>query len=489
MNLNLIHESLKPYLFKFLTPIQELAIPRILSGESLLLISPTGSGKTEAAFIPILSLYLDFRDRFGRVPGIHIIYITPLRALNRDILKRMKDWCGKVGVDISVRHGDTPSTVKRFQMRSPPEVLITTPETLQAILPSNIMRGWLKNVKWIIIDEVHNLIRSKRGVQLALALERLKSVAGKVQLVCLSATVSNAPYISKFFSGVNGDVNFLLDPTIKPYEFHVEFPQITELDFENSAKWACNPSLASRIRRIIELLECSRSTIVFTNCREYAEYIGSRLRMAGLDVYTHHSSLSKEVREFMESKFKLGEINCIVATSSLELGIDVGYVDLVIQYLSPRQVSSLLQRVGRSGHFIDRCSRGYILCNGFDDVLESMVICSMGLKGELEDLIVHENALDVLAHQLVGIALDFGGISINDAYLLVRSAHPYRDLSFTSFLNVLEYLAGLGLLKVSNNIISPSKGSKRYYYEHLSTIPEEIRFPVKVESTGESLGY
>ncbi|MCX8168785.1 MAG: DEAD/DEAH box helicase [Candidatus Methanomethylicia archaeon] len=489
MSFDLIHKSLKPYIFKKLTPIQELAIPKILTGENLLIISPTGGGKTEAAFIPILSLYLNFRDNFGRIPGIHILYITPLRALNRDILKRMKYWCDKVNVKIDIRHGDTPSSIRRLQLKQPPEILITTPETLQALLPSIGMRNWLKNVKWIVIDEIHNLIKSKRGIQLSIALERLKLISNKFQLILLSATVPNTDYISKFFSGVDSDIKVVIDPSIKSYEFHIEYPIPIQLDFEYSVKLMCTPAIASRIRFMIDLINKTRSTIIFVNCREYAEYISSRLGMAGIDVYSHHSSLSRDVREIIESKFKSGYLKCIVATSSLELGIDVGFVDLILQYLSPRQVSTLIQRVGRSGHFIDRVSRGYIVCNGFDDVLESMVICKMALNNELEDLIVHENALDVLAHQIVGLTLDLNEISIIDMYKTIRNSYPYRNLSFTSFLNVLNYIVDLGLLKISNEFIYSTKRSRKYYYEHLSTIFEEIKFPVKVESTGENLGF
>jgi len=488
MSRNLIHESLKPHLFPNLTPIQDLAIPRILSGENLLLISPTGGGKTEAAFIPVLSLYLNFRDKFGRIPGVHVLYITPLRALNRDILRRMKVWCDMVGVDISIRHGDTPSSVRRLQLRNPPEVLVTTPESLQAILPAAGMKGWLKNVKWVIVDEVHNLIRSKRGTQLAFALQRLKLVSKKFQIILLSATISNPEYVAKFFS-VNDEIKVLIDPSIKPFELHVENPIPDSLDYDFSLKCMCNPNVASRIRRIMDLINNSRSTIVFVNCREYAEYLCSRLRIAGLDVYSHHSSLSRSVRELIEYRFKLGDLKCIVATSSLELGIDVGFVDSVVQYLSPRQVSTLIQRVGRSGHALSRVSRGFIICNGFNDVLESMVICRMALEGDLEDLLSHEGALDVLAHQIVGLILDFNGIWVDDAYGIIKSSYPYRNLDFKSFSSLLDYMLKLDLIKISNGFLVPSRRSRKYYYEHLSTIPEELKFPVKVESSGEDLGF
>ena len=488
MSRNLIHESLKPHLFPNLTPIQDLAIPRILSGENLLLISPTGGGKTEAAFIPILSLYLSFRDKFGKIPGVHVIYITPLRALNRDIVRRMKVWCDMVGVEISIRHGDTPSSVRRLQLRNPPEVLVTTPESLQAILPAAGMRGWLRNVKWVIIDEAHNLVRSKRGTQLAFALQRLKLISGKFQTILLSATISNPGYVSKFFC-VDDEIKVLIDPSIKPFELHVENPIPDSLDYDFSLKCMCNPNVASRVRRIIGLINNSKSTIVFVNCREYAEYLCSRLRLAGLDVYSHHSSLSRGVRELIESRFKSGDLKCIVATSSLELGIDVGFVDSVVQYLSPRQVSTLIQRVGRSGHALGRVSKGFIICNGFNDVLESMVICRMALDGDLEDLPSHEGALDVLAHQIVGLILDFNGIGIDDAYRIVTSSYPYRNLDFKSFSSLLDYMVTLDIIKVSNGFLAPSRRSRKYYYEHLSTIPEEIKFPVKVESSGEDLGF
>lgn len=425
MVFNLLNSRIRKFGFREPTRVQLEAIPIILRGFNVLIVAPTGSGKTEAAFLPVLSMYLDLKSKCEFILGIYVIYITPLRALNRDMLRRLIRICSEVGVSVNVRHGDTPSSVRRLQAKSPPEVLITTPETLQAILPSIGMRRWLKTVRWIIVDEVHDLIGSKRGSQLSIGLERLKLVASsKVQVIGLSATISDVEAASKFISGSSGDVRVVNVRESKPYDIRIEYPVPTNDDYNLSLKLMCRPSFAARLRRMIELIKSSTSTLIFVNCREFAEFISSRLRLAGLNVFSHHSSLSRRAREFIEAKFKDGEIPAIVCTSSLELGIDIGRIDLVVQYLSSRQVTALIQRVGRSGHFLKNVSRGVILTVSPDDILESMVIANMALNWRLEPLKMHRNALDVLAHQIVGIVLDFNGvINILKAYEIIRSSY------------------------------------------------------------------
>lgn len=491
MVFDLLNSQLHKFAFKEPTRVQLRAIPLILSGCNVLIVAPTGSGKTEAAFLPVLSLYLDFKSKHGFKPGIYIVYITPLRALNRDMFRRLIRICDGVGVSVSIRHGDTPSSVRRMQARNPPEVLITTPETLQAILPSSGMRRWLKSVRWIIIDEVHDLIESKRGTQLSIGLERLKLVAeSKVQLIGLSATISDLDVASKFIAGSSGSIEVVNVRETKPYDIWIEYPTPSREDYNLSLKLMCKPAFTARLRRIIELIESSTSTLIFVNCREFAEFISSRLRLAGLNVFSHHSSLSRRAREFIEAKFKNREIPAIVCTSSLELGIDIGHIDLVIQYLSPRQVTALIQRVGRSGHFLKYVSRGVILTVSPDDILESMIIAEMALDWKLEELKIHRNSLDVLAHQIVGIVLDFNGkIDVSRIYEIVKASYLFKDLSYESFINVLDYIDGLGLVKVKEGCVVKTKRSRAYYYRHLSTIPEEVTYPVIDEFSGEEIGH
>jgi len=489
MVFNLLNSRLQKFVFEKPTKVQLEAIPQILKGSNVLIVAPTGSGKTEAAFLPVLSMYLNFKVKFGFKPGIYIIYITPLRALNRDMFKRLIKICNGVGVSVNIRHGDTSRSVRRMQARNPPEVLITTPETLQAILPSKGMRKWLRSVKWIIVDEIHDLIESKRGAQLSIGLERLKiNAESPIQLIGLSATISDLEAASKFMG--DGDVKIIHVEESKPYSFRVEFPIPREEDYNLSLKLMCKPSFAARLRRIMELIETSTSTLIFVNCREFAEFISSRLRLAGLNIFSHHSSLSRKARELVEAKFKGGEISAVVCTSSLELGIDIGRIDLVVQYLSPRQVKTLIQRVGRSGHFLEKVSRGVVLNAGFDDLIESMVIVDMALNGRLEHLKIHRNALDVLAHQIVGIILDFNGkVEVQKIYSIVKLSHPFEELEYEVFMKVLKYMEGLGLIKIEGKHAVKTRRSRAYYYRHLSTIPEEVTYPVIDESTGEEVAH
>ncbi|MEM3546493.1 MAG: DEAD/DEAH box helicase [Candidatus Bathyarchaeia archaeon] len=483
-----LHPSI-PKLFDSYTAVQNQSIPLILRGENLLIVAPTGSGKTEAAFLPVLSMYLKLRES-DVSSGIYIIYITPLRALNRDIYKRLIRLCREVEVSVDVRHGDTPRSIRRIQGKEPPEVLITTPETLQAILVSSGMRRWLSRVRWIIVDEVHNLLESKRGVQLTVGLERLKNIAYNLQIIGLSATVQNPKLVAKFLAGSSRQMKVVIDETPKSYEFKVEAPKPKSEDFELAMKLQTKPETAARIRLMAKLIEKYKPTLVFTNCREYAEYLSSRFRLMGLETSTHHSSLSKTVREHAEALLKQGLIPAVVCTSSLELGIDVGYVNLTIQYLSPRQVTSFLQRTGRSGHSLERTSKGIIISAGLDDLLESLAIQMLAVRRRLEEVKIHSGALDVLAHQVAGIVLENGGrIKQDEALAIIRRSYPYRGLSKQLFEKLLTYMDRLGLLKLQNDCVVSSRRTKAYYYRHLSTIPEELKFPVYNLENGEEIAY
>ncbi|MEM3596920.1 MAG: DEAD/DEAH box helicase [Candidatus Bathyarchaeia archaeon] len=457
---------------------QVLAIPPVLAGDNMLLIAPTGTGKTEAVLLPIFSKLIQGESK----DGIRIIYVTPLRALNRDLLKRLRFWADRLSITVEVRHGDTELKLRRKQAVFPPQMLVTTPETLQAILPGSRMRRHLSNVQYVIIDEVHDLASSKRGVQLTMALERLREIVEKdFQRIGLSATVGNPSEVASFIAGTNRKIKIIQSVLPKGYKYNVEKPEPAVADYDLAEKLGTSPEAAARIRRLAELIDTHKSTLIFVNSRTNAEMLGHKFSQLGrADIAVHHGSLSKEERTQMEDDFKNGVLKAIICTSTLELGIDIGTVDIVIQYLSPRQVSSLIQRVGRSGHRLDMLSKGTIITAFPDDTLESIAAVKSAYEGKVEPVMIHECALDVLAHQVAGLLMDKGTATVKEVLEIVRRAYPYRNLRENTLLDVIRFLESLGELRFEEEgkILRRTRKTRRYYYENLSMIPDERRYPI-----------
>ncbi|MBS7632110.1 DEAD/DEAH box helicase [Candidatus Bathyarchaeota archaeon] len=473
-----IREGLKEQGFLEPTLPQTMAIPYVLEGENVLLIAPTGSGKTEAVLLPLFSKLTQQKSR----EGISLLYVTPLRALNRDMLKRLSFWSNCLGISVEVRHGDTEMKLRRKQAISPPDMLVTTPETLQAILPGSRMRQHLSQIQFVVIDEVHELAGDKRGTQLAVALERLRENTKKdFQRVGLSATIGNPEEIAQFIAGAGRAIKILQASPAKSYRYNVETPSPIETDYELAGKLRTSPEAAARIRRMIELVDSHRSTLIFVNSRQNAEMLGYKFSQLGrTDIAVHHGSLSKEERAQIEDEFKACKIKALVCTSTLELGIDIGSVDLVIQYLSPRQVNSLIQRTGRSGHRLDMVSKGVIITAFPDDTLESVAAVKNAYESKLEPVLIQEGALDVLAHQIVGILMDKDVVGVKELQAILRRAYPYRRLSEDQLLDVIDYLDSLGELRFSEEgkLLKKGKRSRKYYFENLSMIPDERSYPM-----------
>jgi len=468
-----------------LTEPQRKAIPLITAGKNVLLIAPTGSGKTEAALLPVLGKLVELKER----GGISLLYITPLRALNRDMLRRILAWCDRLGLSVDIRHGDTPTSMRRKQALKPPDILITTPETLQAILPGGRMQGNLKATRWVIVDEVHEIAESKRGAQLAVGLERLRDVVGRdFQRIGLSATVGTPEKVAGLLVGSGGQVEVVRVPVPKGYSYWVQWPQITEEDIELSASLTTSPDAAARIATIKELADTHTSTLIFVNSRQIAEMLALRLSSLDPKISIHHGSISREERERIEESFKRGAMKALVCTSTLELGIDIGRVDLVIQYLSPRQVGPLIQRVGRSGHTLGRTSEGVIITAYTDDALESIAVVRRAKRELVEPTKLHENALDVLAHQIVGLTLDHGRIEVGRVIDAIARAYPYRELEREKADEVIDYISRLGLIRPDGGSIGPTKRGRHYYYTNLSMIPDERRYPVSDVSSDRTIG-
>ncbi len=461
--------------------IQRLAIPPILDGKNALLIAPTGTGKTLAAVLPVFDLFVAARSR-NEARGISILYVTPLRALNRDILRRLSDVGAELEIKVQVRHGDTAAATRALQARSPPDMLITTPETLQAILPGKRMRQHLKNVRWAIVDEIHELATDKRGVQLALGLERLRNLTGRdFQRIGLSATVGDEDRIAKFLAGSERAAVVVKSKEGRGFEAQVDYVSPTSADREQSEKFSVPPSSIGRARRIAQLIDEKNSVLVFTNTREHAEAVGSQLKAldSHAPVRVHHGSLSKEIREEVEQDFHSGSVKAVVCTSSLELGIDVGSVDFIIQYMSPRQAARLIQRIGRSEHRLRGVAKGVIVAASVDDILESAVIAQNAKNEKLEPTFIHENALDVLAHQIAGLILDAGRLTVEEAFETVKRAYPYRDLTPEAFISVVKQLVAVRVIRVQDEVLRPrSPNTFRYYFQNLSMIPDMKRYLV-----------
>jgi len=481
----------------FSTPTepQEKTVPKILEGKNVLLISPTATGKTEAAVLPVLNMLLQAPER---LLGIKILYITPLRALNRDLLERLEWWCNNLDIKLAVRHGDTETGERTRQSRSPPDMLITTPETLQAIMPGWIMRQHLQQVKWVIIDEVHEMADSKRGSQLSLALERLRWITGReFQIIGLSATIGSPEKVAQFLVGNGRPVEIVKVPVARLMKLNILFPQPTPEDSELASTLFTHPEVAARLRVIRKYIEKQKSVLLFTNTRSISEVLTSRLKVWNIDfpVSIHHGSLAKPSRIAAEKGLKEGSLKGLVATSSLELGIDIGRIDMVIQYMSPRQVTRLIQRVGRSGHRIGRMANGIIITMDSDDTLEAMVIARMAYKEELEPVGIPDKPYDALSHQIIGLLMKKKRWYFYEIYDMFKKAYPYADLTVEDIQKVLTYMhqrfPRLAWVSFEDMLaIKPrrTKALYEYYFENLSMIPDEKQYLVVDESTDSAIG-
>jgi ATP-dependent Lhr-like helicase len=476
------------------TEPQEKTIPLVLEGKNVLLISPTATGKTEAAFLPVLSMLL----KEPQPPGIKVLYITPLRALNRDMLERLEWWCNNLDIKLAVRHGDTETSERARQARSPPDILITTPETLQAILAGWIMRKHLRHVRWVIVDEVHEMADSKRGSQLALSLERLRSIVGRdFQIIGLSATIGSPEKVAQFLVGNGRPVEIVRVPVARKMRLKILFPKPRPEDFELAEKLYTHPEVAARLRVIRDYIDRHQSVLLFTNTRAISEVLASRFKVWDIDfpVSIHHGSLAKPSRIAAERGLKDGELKGLVCTSSLELGIDIGRVDLVIQYMSPRQVTRLIQRVGRSGHRIGRIAQGIIITMDSDDTLEAMAIARRALKEELEPVDIPPEPYDVLTHQIAGLLLKQKRVEFGEILEMFTKAYPYASLTMEGVERVLRYMHDrfprLAWVSFEDKVALKPRRTKalfEYYFDNLSMIPEEKQYLVVDETTNSAVG-
>ncbi len=480
-----VRDALSERGFSTPTEPQRKAIPPLAAGENGLVVAPTGSGKTETAMLPVLSAI----DARGRRHGIQALYVTPLRALNRDMRDRLEWWGETLEIDVDVRHGDTTDYQRSKQAENPPDVLVTTPETLQAMFTGEKLRRALADVEHVVVDEVHELAAAKRGAQLTIGLEHLREHAGPFQRIGLSATVGDPAEVGRFLTGDRG-CRVIEVEAGSNLDVRVQEPEITPVDERAASELLTDAAVASHVRVIDEIVTEHESTLVFVNTRQSAEGLGSRLKAYGTDVGIHHGSLSKEARIDVEDRFKTGELDALLCTSSMELGIDVGTIDHVVQYSSPREVRRLLQRVGRAGHRRDEISAGTVVTTRPDDSFEAMAIVDRAERGLVESAGIHHGSLDTVANQIPGLLMGFGELRARRAYEIVTRAYPFRELTETDFKDVVRELHENRILWLdeSEDRIEKSGGTWQYFYGNLSMIPDEANYRVKDMASGRIVG-
>jgi ATP-dependent helicase Lhr and Lhr-like helicase len=445
------------------TPAQTQAWPAIASGEHVLISAPTGSGKTLAAFLYAIDQLAaeprpaDLRDR-----RISLVYVSPLKALSYDIDRNLRTPLRGIGaeLEVAVRTGDTPQRERQQMLRHAPDILITTPESLYLMLTGRA-QSLFEGTRWCIVDEIHAVASTKRGSHLALTLERLSQAAGTdVQRIGLSATQNPLEEVGRFMVGPHRKCRVVDTGVRKELDLQIHVPVESMVEPDDTAAPALDPLEGGEATRrsiwpaiypeLLELIRAHKSTIVFVNNRRGAERLAIRLNdLAGEELArSHHGSLAREERTVVEEMLKAGELPCLVATSSLELGIDMGAVDLVIQVESPKSVARGLQRIGRAGHSVGDVSRGRIFPKFRADLLECAVVARRMREAKIETTVVPRNALDVLAQQIVAIAAAApedqadGTVSVDDLYALVTRTHSYAELPRPQLENVLDMLDG-----------------------------------------------
>jgi ATP-dependent Lhr-like helicase len=465
---SVISKKFKSLGFDSVTEIQKQAIPEILQEKNCLIIAPTGSGKTECATIPIFS-----KLKTRKIPNkIKALYITPLRALNRDIFKRIIKYAENEELKIEIRHGDTSQANRKRIADNPPDILITTPETLVNLLSQKKHLEALSDLEWVIVDEVHELLASERGSQLSLSLERLQlNTKNEIHRIGLSATVGNPEEAGYFLVGSKRKFELIHDTSLRNYDVDVVFVD------------GIMDDVAVEIIQYIKKQNITSPVLLFTNSRGESERLSSILKQKpSLNVELHHGSLSRQVREETEDILRQGKSSIVVCTSSLELGLDIGSVELVIHYGSPRQVSKFMQRIGRSKHNRGDSARGLIITENADDEFEIQAIIERIKEGSIEEQKIHHRSLDVLAHHLVGLSMQIGNVPIESAFKLTKRAYPFQNISLEEFFDVLEILDLRELIFFNQEKTEYKKNSaffaKKYHFQNLSTIPDILKFKV-----------
>ena len=509
--INLLNPLVKQWFFsrfsKFSLP-QLYGVAEIHKRNNILISAPTGATKTLTAFMSILNELVDSSQKGILENKIYCVYISPLKALNEDIkfnliepLSEMEKLAGKepgdLGIRIAVRTGDTTQKEKADMLKNCPHILITTPETLAILLASTKFIEHLKNVQWVVVDEIHSLAENKRGVHLSVSLERLQRLSGHTARVGLSATIAPLDEIAKFLVGYDEGGNER-DCLIVDVQFIKEMDLKVLCPVDDIIDASYNQMHTAMYGLMNDLIQQHKTTLIFTNTRAATERVVHNLKETYPKLYTdsnigaHHGSLSKEHRFSLEDNLRKGRLKCVVCSTSLELGIDIGYIDLVLLLGSPKSVARALQRIGRSGHQLHAKTKGRIIVLDRDDLVECSVLLKSAVERKIDRIHIPRNCLDVLVQHVHGIALE-GQIHFDDMYNLIKKSYCYSNLSKEDLLQIVEYLSGRYISLEDRHIyakiwydpetrIIGKKGmmSRVIHMTNIGTIPDESGIKVKV---------
>jgi len=504
---NILNPIVKKWFFKTFKEYslpQKYGVMEIHSRNNILISAPTGATKTLTGFLSILNELIDCSEKNILEDKIYAVYISPLKALNEDIkinlirpLEEMEKLADKkFGIRIGVRTGDTTAYEKSKMVKKPPHILITTPESLAIVLSSVKFIDNMRDVQWVILDEIHSLAENKRGTHLSLSIERLQALSPAMVRVGLSATIAPLEEIAAFLVGYEGkdlrpckivDVQF-----IKQLDLKVLSPVPDLIDIEHGNMHNALYGLMHK------LIQDHKTTLIFTNTRAATERVVHNLKDKFPKEYhdnnigAHHGSLSKEHRHSLENKLRKGEIKVVVCSTSLELGIDIGFIDLVICLGSPKSVARALQRIGRSGHKLHDVTKGRIIVLDRDDLVECAVLLKSAVEKKIDRIHIPTNALDVLAQQIYGIAIQ-NRITKKDLFRMITNSYCYHTLKKKDFNEILDYLTGeyvsledrhiyakIWYDKETDMIGKRGKLARVLYMTNIGTIPDETSVIVKV---------
>jgi ATP-dependent Lhr-like helicase len=491
------------------TEAQERAWPSIQAGRHTLIAAPTGSGKTLAAFLAALDDLVRRAERDGLADETHVLYVSPLKALSNDVERNLREPLAGIGAELAVRGrpeieirvlvrtGDTPARQREAMARRPPHIVVTTPESLYILLTSERGRRMLQTVRTMIVDEIHAVVGTKRGSHLALSLERLADLTGKPPVrIGLSATQRPIEEVARFLTGASdSDCSVIDTGHARKLDLAVEIPaSLLEAVMSNEV-WE------EIYDRLAALIDTHRTTLVFVNTRKMAERTARHLseRLGEENVTSHHGSLSREQRLEAEERLKTGSLKALVATASLELGIDIGDVDLVCQLGSTRSIATLLQRVGRSGHAVTGLPKGRLFPLSRDELVECAALLDAIARGELDRLRIPTGPLDILAQQITAEVAASGERTEEELFATVRRAHPYRDLPRRDFDAVVKMLADGFATRLGrrgawihrdavNRRLRPRRGARLAAITSGGAIPDNADYRVVLEPAEVTVG-
>lgn len=492
--------------YSSITEPQRKAIPLIHDMRNVLVSSPTGTGKTLTGFLSVINELFILSRGDKLEDRIYCLYISPLKALANDINKNLNQPIDEIReiarleglkfppIRASVRTGDTPQSERQKMLRKPPHILITTPESFSLALSAPKFKEKLKDLKYVIIDEIHEISSTKRGALLSLNMERLAEENRNFVRIGLSATQAPIEIIASYLCGYENDEPRPCEIIEVDTKKYLDLSTITPVNDLTKASYEVANDRMYEV--LAQLINEHKATIVFTNTRSGTENVAMRLKARGIEnIEAHHSSLGKETRIEVENKLKNGELKCVITSTSLELGIDVGYIDLVVQIGSPKSVSKGLQRIGRSGHGINDLSKGRFIVFDLDDLMECAVLTKAAYDRNIDRVTVPENSLDVLSQILVGMSLE-KVYNDKDAYRIVRNSYNYHTLTYQDYIETLNYLAGqMESSEIYAKIwydreqgtFGKRRSTRMLYFMNIGTIPEEADYKV-INDKGRHLG-